>query len=389
MEEKLCIPNDIPTQTPPSSPSELLRSPLEQILKTFPPKNSYSDEQASGFFMGYTGLAFLLFQISAVRPGLEILGHDLTYWAKRYMEGERNGIDCFTVDREQGCEQLCFQALKAYLSKEHSNVLPFLPNMLKVLRPYPTEEGDPYETELLYGRTGALYLLRMLRNWVPSSASSLEDPIAQLAGKIMDTDNDGKGNWEFHGDRVYGPPHGDIGIITQLVLTLPSLAPKLSRKVEELLDLQGPDGNWPSSRDKTELKKGWERVQYCHGAPGFVCALQTLRPFYPELHERIDQAVARGRETTWDRGLLTKEPNLCHGILGNEFAFPVGPKREHNLALCTPDAIKKAKELDPNVFKQAAYGMEVMVTLQYLPSAAWTWAVCEMPIPPMLMYNDV
>ena len=133
----------------------------------------------------------------------------------------------------------------------------------------------------------------------------------------MGADSDGMGNWEFYGDRFYGPPHGDIDIITQLVLTLPSLAPKLSGKVEELLSLQGPDGNWPSSRDTMEAKKGWERVQYCHGAPGFVCALQTLRPFYPELHDRIDQAIARGRETTWSRGLLTKEPNLCHGILGN------------------------------------------------------------------------
>lgn len=203
------------------------------------------------------------------------------------------------------------------MSKEHTDVLAFLSNMPKVLGPYSTEQGNPYENELLYGRTGVLYLLRMLRRWGPNSASSLEEPIAQLAGKIMGTDSDGMGNWEFNGDRVYGPPHGDIGIITQLVLTLPSLAPKLSGKVEELLSLQGPDGNWPSSRDKMEVKKGWERVQYCHGAPGFVCALQTLRPFYPELHDRIDQAVAQGRETTWSRGLLTKEPNLCHGILGN------------------------------------------------------------------------
>ena len=108
--------------------------------------------------MGYTGLAFLLFQISALRPGLEILGHDLTYWTKRYMEGERNGVGCFTVDKEQGRgllnEQLCFQALKACMSKEHTDVLAFLSNMPKVLGPYSTEQGDSYETELLYGRTG-------------------------------------------------------------------------------------------------------------------------------------------------------------------------------------------------------------------------------------------
>lgn len=70
-------------------------------------------------------------------------------------------------------------------------------------------------------------------------------------------------------------------------------------------------------------------------------------------------------------------------------AFPAGPKREHFLALCTPDAIKKAKELDPKIFAPAAYDTEVMITLQYLPSAAWAWAVCEIPTPSMLMFNDV
>lgn len=321
MEEKLCISNDIPRQTLLLPPSDLLQSSLEQILNTLPPRESYNDEQACGFFMGYTGLAFLFFQISALSPDRQILGHDLTYWSKRYMEGERNGSESFTINKEQGCgllnEKLCFEAWKACLSKEHNDVLAFLSNMPEVLGLYSTEKEDPYETELLYGRAGVLYLLRMLRHHIPSSASSLEKHIAQLAKKIMDTDSDGKGNWEWNGDRVYGPPHGDIGIITQLVLTLPSLAPKLAGKVEELLDLQGLDGNWPSSRDNMGTKKGWQRVQYCHGAPGFVYALQTLRPFYPELHDRIDQAVARGRETTWSRGLLVKEPNLCHGILGN------------------------------------------------------------------------
>ncbi|KFY17338.1 hypothetical protein V492_00748 [Pseudogymnoascus sp. VKM F-4246] len=388
MDDKLCLPNDIPAQSLQSPPSELLQSSLEQIIQTLPPKDSYDDEQACGFFMGYTGIAFLLFQISALRPSLEILGHDLIYWTKRYMEGKRDA-DSFTINKELGCgllnEKLCFQALQACLSKEHSDVLNFLGNMPEVLGPYSAEKGDPYETELLYGRTGVLYLLRMLRRWAPNSESSLEEPIAQLVEKIMGMNSDGKGNWEWNGDRIYGPPHGDIGIITQLVLTLPSLAPKLAGKVEELLGLQGPDGNWPSSRNRMDTTKGWERVQYCHGAPGFVCALQTLRPFYPEFHDRIDQAIARGRETTWSRGLLTKEPNLCHGILGNAFAFPVGPQREHFLALCTPDAIKKAKEADPKVFLPAAYGTEVMVTLQYLPSAAWTWAVCEIPVPPMLI----
>jgi lantibiotic modifying enzyme len=87
----------------------------------------------------------------------------------------------------------------------------------------------------------------------------------------------------------------------------------LAEKLEELLAFQLPDGNWPTIAEKTESKL----VQWCHGAPGFVLCLLSLRPFFPTLHEKIDAAIERGRACTWEKGLLKKEPSLCHGILSN------------------------------------------------------------------------
>jgi len=205
----------------------------------------------------------------------------------------------------------------------------------------------------------------------------------------MSTDDDGRGNWEWHGKRYFGAAHGDIGIITQVVLSNPSLAPQLARRLEKLLELQLSDGNWPSSARSLKEGKTASLIQWCHGAPGFLYSLQSLRPYFPELQNRIDSAIEKGQSVTWRHGLLTKEPSLCHGIFGNALVLPKGPKRQHFLALATADAVDKVRRHDPNLFEPASYGHKAAVLMNYLPSAAWTWAVCEQEHPQLIMYNDV
>ena len=62
-------------------------------------------------------------------------------------------------------------------------------------------------------------------------------------------------------------------------------------------------------------------MQVCHGAPGVVISLLSIRRYFPKLQGKIDKAVARGREAIHERGLLTKESCLCHGISGNALAL--------------------------------------------------------------------
>jgi len=81
-------------------------------------------------------------------------------------------------------------------------------------------------------------------------------------------------------------------------------------------------------------------LQFCHGAPGFLISLLAIRPHFPSLHTDIDEAIALGRRVIWERGLLTKEPNICHGITGNALALEA-PQREHFLCLATPDRVEQ------------------------------------------------
>lgn len=310
------ISNNLPPQTLGSAPEELLPYTLELVLKYTPPLPAYSEQHLGGLFTGYTGLAYLFLQLSATHPDLQVSGHDLMYWVRQYLAGDRG-----TLVMEGKCgigsEKLAFEAVRACVTKDKDDVIQFLSNLPRLLGPYPTPQDDPFPSEVAHGRAGTLYLLRMIKHWVPECAELIESPLKHVAERIMNTDDDGRGNWEWRGRRYFGAGHGDIGIITQLILSDPSLAPQLSSRLERLLELQTPDGNWPDGARSLKEGRAPYLVQWCHGAPGFIYSLLSLRPYFPALQGQIDTAIEKGQDLIWRHGLLTKEPSLCHGIFGN------------------------------------------------------------------------
>lgn len=308
------IPNTLPSQTLDQSPSALLITTLEELVETCPPKASYNEDDLAGLFLGYTSLAILFLQLSEIKPGLTVKSKTLRQWAEEYTTGERK---VEPIGKDTGCgvvqENLCHKAIKACLSGDAADIQAFL----ALIESIPCDDADAaskdFPSEILYGRAGSLYLLRLVSHWVPSSQSSLEPHVQRLSAKIMRDNSEGASRWTWLDCEYIGAAHGDIGIIVQLVLSTPSLAPQLSAQVKSLIELQLEDGNWPKFASESES----DLVQWCHGAPGFVICLKTLHPYFPELKDQIDQAIQKGEQVTWDRGLLRKYPNLCHGSLGN------------------------------------------------------------------------
>ncbi|KAI1044487.1 hypothetical protein LB505_006978 [Fusarium chuoi] len=76
-----------------------------------------------------------------------------------------------------------------------------------LLGPYTSPQEDAFPSEIPYGRAGALYMLRMVKHWVPRSESLVESPIKRLTERIMATDDDGRGNWEWHGKSSFFQTH--------------------------------------------------------------------------------------------------------------------------------------------------------------------------------------
>lgn len=58
-------------------------------------------------------------------------------------------------------------------------------------------------------------------------------------------------------------------------------------------------------------------MQWCHGAPGVITSLAGLG----RREERRTQLLAAGGEFVWQVGPMAASAGLCHGTLGNGFAF--------------------------------------------------------------------
>lgn len=156
--------------------------------------------------------------------------------------------------------------------------------------------------------------------------------------------------------------HGDIGIITQIVLSDPSYAPKLEDKLLSLLKQQDTEGNWLVIPERDIAF-----VQFCHGAAGFVLSLVAIRPHFPNLHAQIDTAVDLGRKLIWEKGLLAKEPNICNGIMGNALALE-REQRDHFLSFATPERVMQG--LGDGTFEA---DWDPFGALWGEAGRAWTW----------------
>ncbi len=288
-----------------------LAAALDDIVANYPPRSRYAHETLQGLWSGPTGVAYLLLQLSARRPDLTVAGQPADALARAYLAPGSRGHNLRLGSHGCGIadEKLAYEAVRCAASRDLRDVRQFAGCVAQVM----TLEDRP--DELLYGRAGTLYLLRMVRGRVPGAAALLDPAIAEVSDGVL-----ARGPlWTWHGRRYLGAVHGDVGIVTQLVLTSPALAPRLQAVVEKLLAMQLDDGNWPSSEESGAAAAGSRKglVQFCHGAPGFVLSLLALRPHFPELQGRFDEAIKKGRRCVGGQGLLKKEPSLCHGIFGN------------------------------------------------------------------------
>ncbi|KFY45490.1 hypothetical protein V495_02959 [Pseudogymnoascus sp. VKM F-4514 (FW-929)] len=371
-ENKRFFDNDATTLLKLGDPKEYLIQSASRIVRDCPPKlpwaSLFRGEVHRGFFVGPTAISYFFWTLSIKHADLEIEGRLPLDWCKAYIELGQDTVPRL-LDVSCGITNvfLTSNAVKACLYQDESRAM----EVIDALR---NLETDPTYCEWLKGRAGALYILRIIRQWLPNLATAVNEVIALLIEDILPQQP-----WSWSDRKYIGSVHGDIGILTQIVLSDPSYAPKLESKLLELLNLQGEEGNWPVIEGK-EIGL----VQFCHGAPGVLISLFPIRQYFPALHEQIDKAIALGRKVTWERGILTKEPNICHGITGNALVLD-GPQKEHFLCLATPEKVEKG--IADGVFEKDAdpFGL-----LWGEAGRAWVWMeVCDGSEGKLVLYSDV
>ncbi|KAI4122915.1 MAG: hypothetical protein LQ338_005548 [Usnochroma carphineum] len=356
------IPNHTSASLKEADPHQQLVLCLEQLVKGYPPLTYYSKHELHGLYSGPTSIAYLFLHLSHTHPDLIIASHHAKSWCEAYIAAEERRVSGVTAEN---CgvinEELAFCAVSAALDGDSKCIDSLAHHAAKVIK---IPDGSD---EWLYGRAGLLYLLRLVRHWVPGSKEAMDSSIKKVGDRILE---DGP-RWRWHGKEYLGAVHGYVGIITQLVLSDPSYSahPKVVSTLKDLLKMQDPEtGNFPSSSGsgKDHL------VQFCHGAPGFALSLPLIRPYFDtSVQQAIDDAMEKARACIWKFGLLTKEPNLCHGASANALAL-ASPEREHFMAYTTADMIAKGRKEGWYHSGSDPYGLFCGEA-----GRAWAWAVLD------------
>jgi hypothetical protein len=349
-----------------------------------------------GFFKGPISVAYTFLVLQQLYPDLTVSDLPLGNWSTAYLKQAQDNFSQYPGPAPGRCgihdDILCLLAIGAASSKDAQMVSDFCDYSAEVL-------DDATETEMLYGRGGYLYLLRLIKATFTDDPKTLQ-LITDTQDDVIDAILDSPRPWKWHGKTYLGAVHGLIGIITQIVLTNPQrYAPKMEADLAVLLTYQYDGGNFPSSipADRDRL------VQICHGAPGVVVSLLSIKEYFPALKERIDGAIRKGRECIWERGLLTKEPCICHGrqyrdlrvhsntanrhrpgISGNALALE-DERFEHFLSFTTGNEMKSLEKdglLEKSDSPEALFGGEA--------GRAWCWAVADKGLGKRVLgYNDL
>ena len=180
---------------------------------------------------------------------------------------------------------------------------------------------DNEADEIMWGAPGSLIAARLMLGWTeePCWREAWDESADAVLAR-----RDSGGQWtqrlHGHATRYLGPVHGLVGNVQALTPLLDSkrrsaLVRRTAAILERAAFVEGDLANWPDvERERLENARGEIRLQWCHGAPGIICATA------PYLDEAL---LLAGAELTWRAGAHrdAKGAGICHGTAGNGYAF--------------------------------------------------------------------
>jgi len=168
-----------------------------------------------------------------------------------------------------------------------------------------------FEREILYGVAGFMGALLFVKKHLPPGVYQVhEEKIEALLKRafliVFDEESD-QIPYTFRRRQYRGAAHGLAGILMSL-LYYPSLSKqeKYSQKIKNGLAIL--------SQCEQPLLHHW-----CHGPPGELMTFCQAYRVYQE--EAYRDGALQLADKVWKNGLLRKGFNLCHGVVGNAYAF--------------------------------------------------------------------
>ncbi|KAK8018811.1 hypothetical protein PG991_008001 [Apiospora marii] len=348
----------------PAAPHQELLACLNRITALNPPVHTCSTGWTfHGFYSGPTSIAYLFYSLSLLYPKLAFKQQSLLEWAQvyLYLGAPVHRIAPTAKDCGIGNEMLAHTAMLVLMSDDAGAV-----QRLCLYERAINDETNDGLNDWRYGRAGYLYYLRLCK----SSLSFIDNPrVNETIEKTIRRMLKVPQPWIRH--EKAGAAQGNIGILCQIVLSMPKAAVELQDQLASLLDKQSDD----------------ELMQFCQGASGFVQSLRSLRPYYPELDTNIARAISRAQADIWRRGLLRKMPCLCHGIAGNALALDDQAQFLHFLSFMGTEEME-ARGWMRDIGPRQDISMASLFTGE--AGRAWIWAVADRNLPKTCIgLNDV
>ncbi|KAI2469819.1 hypothetical protein F4781DRAFT_206307 [Annulohypoxylon bovei var. microspora] len=379
------ICNDHETLRTVDANEELLAS-LDRITTHYPPVHTCSTGwKFEGFYNGPTSIAYLFYRLSQIFPDLEFKRQSLLDWAEAYLalgarRTEKPPYPCYCGITNETLAHLSLTAVMQQNLNLVQQVCSFGADLNKI--------HFPGSDEWMYGRAGYLYFLRLCETLVKAEDPTSTSSTARLLNKTIQCTmirilaTEPPRYWQ--GKEYIGAANGTIGIICQLVLSRSFIARSLHDMLEKLLKRQLSSGNFP----RTPRSKDDNLVQFCHGGPGFNIALRSLLPcFSAQLRLKIEQVMKDADEDIWRRGVLAKNPCLCHGIASNALALSDGGEERflHFLSWMRTEEMENRGWLEESERDDDSAGLFTGEA-----GRAWVWAVAASKGPRVVIgFNDL
>ena len=399
---RLRQPQIRPPSSTPDAQAELQQS-LTRLTTINPPVQTCSTGWSfSGLYSGPTSITFLFLRLSDLYPAESQTFKGQTYheWAESYAalgEGTLRASQSRNkslVD-EDHCgvanEHLSQLVVQAVLRRDASLVRELCATVTALVVDDSTSSTTAGTTreqkfsgsdEWLYGRAGLLYLLRVVKHYFQPDVAVLK-MVDETTQKVIRRILNSPQPWTWRGSVYLGAAHGAIGIICQLLLSAPEVALRVERLLGQLLGAQLESGNWPGSMPSSGRD---ELVQFCHGAPGFVTCLESVKQYFPDLREEIEDALRMAKGDVWARGLLRKEPSLCHGIPGNALALGDDDQIAFFLSCMTSEMLEQQE----GWLAEAGRSDDFAGLYTGEAGRAWTWAVADLSLTRAFIgFNDL
>ena len=198
-----------------SDPFQELSITLQDLVRSYPPfsssGNPYKDDELQELYSGPTSIAYLFLVLSKHLPYLKLDDKPFFFWANAYLVGGRGQQSVSAGKNGVSNEFLAYNAVYAAVNNHDISTAKLVVRKIieVAVNIDESDESITCSDDWLHGRAGCLYLLRLIRSYVPGMEGETTYYIEVVMAKILITGP----SWPWRGIDYLGKQRSDTCIL--------------------------------------------------------------------------------------------------------------------------------------------------------------------------------